>query len=309
MDGHTKHIVVSAALEPSSVEVLAGSGSKGFADGSGAAAQLYHPEGVAVDGEGSIIIADSSNHRVRKITPDGTVSTPAGAGRQGFADGAGAAAHFNYPYGVAVDGEGSIIIADYCDHRVRKITPDGTVSTLAGSGRQGLADGAGAAAQFKHPIGVAVDGEGNFIITDQGNHRVRKITPDGTMSTLAGSERIGLADGAGAAAAQFCSPIGFAVDGEGSIIIADCGNQRVRKITPDGTVSTLAGSKIQGFPDGAGAAAQFHKKSMSINGKMHSASFPAQRSCVLAGSCWRSGRQNLMQSDALWRYVACSRLI
>jgi sugar lactone lactonase YvrE len=224
------------------VSTLAGSGSAGFADGEGAAAQFNYPEGVAVDGEGSIIIADCSNHRVRKITRDGTVSTLAGSGRAGFADGAGAAAQFNRPEGVAVDGEGNIIIGDYCNHRVRKITPDGTVSTLAGSGRAGFADGAGAAAQFNGPWGVAVDGEGIIIIADRDNHRVRNITPDGTVSTFAGSGRQGFADGTGVAA-HFNCPWGVAVDGEGMIIIADFNNQRLRKITPDGTVSTLfAGS-------------------------------------------------------------------
>jgi hypothetical protein len=238
------------------MEVLAGSGSRGFADGTGAAAQFNTTRGVAVDDVGSIIVTDQGNHRVRKITPDGTVSTLAGSGSGGCADGAGAAAQFNRPIGVAVDGEGSIIIADYGNNRVRKLTPDGIVSTLAGSGSEGFADGAGTAAQFSHPIGVAVDGEGNIIITDFFNHRVRKITPDGTVSTLAGSGSEGFADGAGAAA-QFNGPWGVAVDGEGSIIIADRGNERVRKITPDGTVSTLAGSGSAGFADGAGAAAQF----------------------------------------------------
>jgi sugar lactone lactonase YvrE len=243
------------------MEVLAGSGRGGFADGAGAAAQFDCPHGVAVDGEGSIIIADYKNHRVRKISPDGTVSTLAGSGMEGFADGAGAAAQFNRPSGVAVDGQGSIIITNSGNHRVRKITPDGTVSTLAGSGDYGyrvggFADGAGVAAQFNHPLGVAVDGEGSIIIADWGNDRVRKITPDGTVSTLAGSGSAGFADGAGAAA-QFNGPAGVAVDGEGSIIITDGGNHSVRKITPDGTVSTLAGSGREGFADGAGAAAEF----------------------------------------------------
>jgi sugar lactone lactonase YvrE len=253
----------SSSRQPSSsMEVLAGSGSAGFADGAGAAAQFDYPWGFAVDGEGSIIIADQDNDIVRKLTPDGTVSTLAGsgsreyAGSRGFADGTGAAAQFNSPSGVAVDGEGSIIIADQCNHRVRKITPDGTVSTLAGSGSEGLADGAGAAAQFNCPVGVAVDGEGNIIIADTGNHCVRKLTPDGTVSTLAGSGSAGFADGAGAAA-QFNDPWAVAVDGEGNIIIADTGNHCVRKLTPDGIVSTLAGSGSAGFTDGAGTAAQF----------------------------------------------------
>jgi hypothetical protein len=157
------------------MEVLAGSGSEGFADGAGAAAQFNVPYGVAVDGEGNIIIADFYNNRVRKLTPDGTVSTLAGSGIEGFADGAGTAAQFDCPSGVAVDVVGSFIIADFSNHRVRKLTPDGTVSTLAGSGSRGVVDGAGAAAQFNGPRGVAVDGEGSFIIADYGNHRVRKI--------------------------------------------------------------------------------------------------------------------------------------
>jgi sugar lactone lactonase YvrE len=224
------------------VSTLAGAGSAGFADGAGAAAQFNCPCGVAVDGEDSIIISDYCNHRVRKMTRDGTVSTLAGSGRKGFADGAGAAAQFNCPTGVAVDGEGNIIIADWGNHRVRKITPDGTVSTLAGAGSKGFADGAGAAAQFNCPRGVAVDGEGSIIIADFCNHRLRKMTRDGTVSTLAGSGSAGFADGAGAAA-QFDYPYGVAVDGEGSIILTDYNNERVRKITPDGTVSTLfAGS-------------------------------------------------------------------
>jgi hypothetical protein len=190
------------------VSTLAGSGCLGFADGAGAAAEFYHPTGVAVDGKGSIIITDCGNHIVRKITPVGTVSTLAVFGSRVW-DGAGGASES--PGGVAVDGEGSIIIADTCNHRVRKITPDGTVSMLAGSGTGGFEDGAGAAAQFNGPCEVAVDGEGSFIIADGGNHRVRKITPDGTVSTLAGSGRDGFADGAGAAA-QFNRPIGVAVD-------------------------------------------------------------------------------------------------
>ncbi len=115
------------------MQVLAGSGSDGLPDGSGAGAQFNYPEGVAVDGEGSIIIADRHNNRVRKITTNGTVSTLAGSGSAGFADGAGGEAQLNRPYGVAVDGKGSIIVADYFNHRVRELTPDGTVSTLGNS--------------------------------------------------------------------------------------------------------------------------------------------------------------------------------
>ena len=143
----------------------------------------------------------------------------AGSGSAGFADGAGAAAQFNNPVGVAVDGEGSIIIADHGNHRMRKITPDGTVSTLAGSGSAGFADGAGAAAQFNGPWGVAVDGEGMIIIADEGNNRVRKITPDGTVSTLfAGS----------------CVFYGVAIDADGCVVVC----------THDHTVAKIAGCRV-----------------------------------------------------------------
>jgi sugar lactone lactonase YvrE len=156
---------------------------------------------------------------VRKLTPDGTVSTLAGSGRAGFADGAGAAAQFAYPSGVAVDGEGSIIIADTDNHRVRKITPDGTVSTLAGSGSFGFADGAGAVAQFHCPSGVAVDGEGSILMTDNGNQRLRKITPDGTVSTLfAGS----------------CGFRGVAIDADGCVVVC----------TAKHTVAKIAGCRV-----------------------------------------------------------------
>jgi sugar lactone lactonase YvrE len=298
------------------MEVLAGSGSSGFADGAGAAAQFYDPfSGVAVDGEGSIIIVDQWNHRVRKLTPDGTVSTLAGSGSRGFADGAGTAAQFYYPTGVAVDGEGSIIITDLGNHRVRKITPDGTVSTLAGSGNKGFVDGPGATAQFYDPYGVAVDGEGSIIIADRGNKRVRKITPDGTVSTLAGSGSAGFADGAGAAA-QFRSPGWVAVDGEGSIIMTDYGNNRVRKITPDGTVSTLAGSESEGFADGAGAAALFDgPRGVAVDGEgsIIIAEFYNKRlrkitpegtvSTLFAGSCEFNG----VAIDADGCVIVCTR--
>ncbi len=137
-----------------------------------------------MDGEGNIIIADTLNHWMRKITLDGTVCTLVGSGSYGFADVDGAAAQFSCPCDVAVDGEGNIIIMDYGHDRVRKFTPDGTVSTLAGSGSTGFVDGIGASVWFNRPSGVVVDGEGSIIVEDSGNHRLCKITPDGTVSTL-----------------------------------------------------------------------------------------------------------------------------
>ena len=215
------------------------------------------PRGVAFDGDGSIIVADQSNHRIRKIAPDGTVTTVAGSGNATFADGQGSSAHFYHPCDVAVDGEGNVIVADTGNHRIRKITTDGTVSTVAGSSSACFADGQGSSAHFYHPSGVAVDGEGNVIVADMNNHRIRKITPDGTVTTLAGSGNASFADGQGSSA-HFQHPCGVAVDGDGNAIVADYKNHCIRKITPDGTVTTLAGSGNTEYADGKGTAAHFH---------------------------------------------------
>jgi sugar lactone lactonase YvrE len=240
------------------VSTLAGT-TQGYADGTGTAAKFGSPYGVAVDSAGTVYVADSSNHRIRKITPGGTVSTLAGSGTAGgFAEGSGTAAKFKSPFGVAVDSAGTVYVADSSNHRIRKITPGdaGTVSTLAGSGDPGNADGPGTAAQFYQPYGVAVDSAGTVYVADIDNHRIRKITPEGEVTTLAGSGNPGYAEGSGTAA-QFSSPRGVAVDSAGTVYVADSLNHRIRKITPDGTVSTLAGS-TQGFADGTGTAAQFN---------------------------------------------------
>jgi sugar lactone lactonase YvrE/Tfp pilus assembly protein PilE len=237
------------------VSTLAGSGTAGFADGTGAEAQFNYPASVAVDSSGTVYVADINNHRIRKISPAGVVSTLAGSGTAGFADGTGAEAQFNYPYGVAVDSSGTLYVADINNHRIRKISPAGVVSTLAGSGTAGFADGTGAAARFYQPTSVAVDTSGTVYVADTNNNRIRKISPAGVVSTLAGST-FGFADGTGAAA-QFNYPYGVAVDSSGSVYVADFYNNRIRKISPAGVVSTLAGSGTAGSSDGTGTVAQF----------------------------------------------------
>jgi len=239
------------------VSTLAGSGTQGFADIPGVGAKFNSPRDVAVDSTGTVYVADGGNNRIRKILPNGTVSTLAGSGTAGFADGVGAAAKFHLPDGVAVDSAGTVYVADTFNQRIRKILPDGTVSTLAGSGVNGFNDGAGSTAKFDFPFDVAVDSAGTVYVADQFNHRIRKILPNGTVSTLAGSGTAGFADGAGATA-KFNYPKGVAVDSTGTVYVADEFNHRIRKILPDGTVSTLAGSGTQGFADGDGAAAKFN---------------------------------------------------
>jgi hypothetical protein len=244
------------------VATLAGlTGSPGSADGAGSAARFSGPGGVAVDAGGVVYVADQYNNTIRRITPAGVVSTLAGlAGERGGVDGSGRAARFNSPTGVAVDAVGNVYVADQYNDTIRRITPAGEVTTLAGrAGHQGSADGAGEAARFFNPVGVAVDGEGNVYVADQFNQTIRKIAPTGEVATLAGlaGER-GSADGAGATA-RFNYPYGVAVDREGNVYVADTGNSTVRRITPAGEVTTLAGlAGNEGTTDGVASTARFN---------------------------------------------------
>eukprot|EP00976_Prorocentrum_cordatum_P106651 1194495-Prorocentrum_minimum.AAC.4 len=233
------------------------SGRSGHQDGKDAA-QFYWPGGVAVDGDGNAIVADFGNHRIRAITPQVLVSTLAGTSEVGHRDGETTAAQFRFPRGVAVDRDTGVIVADFGNNCIRRISPQGVVSTLAGTGEWGHRDGAGTAAQFRNPSGVAVDWEGNVYVADSDNHRIRKISPQGLVSTLAGIGTAGHRDGAGTAA-QFRNPSGVAVDWEGNVYVADFNNHRIRRISPQGLVSTLAGTGIPGYRDGKGNAAQFHR--------------------------------------------------
>ena len=238
------------------VSTLASTGGGGYVDATGDAARFMDPQGAAVDASGNVYVADSGNHRIRKITPSGVVSTFAGSGVAGSANGVAAAAQFNVPAGIAFDGSGSAYVADQSNHAIRKISAAGTVSLLAG-GSWGNADGTGAAAKFSFPSGVAVDAAGNVYVCDEDNNKIRKVTPAGVVSTLAGTGSTGSADGPGAAA-SFTYPRGIAVDAGGNVYVADNGNGRIRKITPGGVVSTLAGSGLPGDSDGVGKSASFH---------------------------------------------------
>jgi DNA-binding beta-propeller fold protein YncE len=214
----------------------------------GNVAQFNLPIGVAMDDDGNVIVADAWSHRICKITQQGEVSTLAGTDVGGHQDGEGTVAQFRWPSGVAVDGGGNVIVADNHNHRIRKITPHGRVSTLAGTGEWGHRDGEGTIAQFNWPRGVAVDGGGNVIVTDMFNHRIRKITQQGHVSTLAGTGSEGYQDGEGSIA-QFDYPRGVSVDGDGNVIVTDERTYRVRKITPQGHVSTLASTGKAGHRD------------------------------------------------------------
>lgn len=250
---------ISKVAPDGTVSTLAG-GTQGSADGTGSAAQFYLPSGVAADPAGNVYVADQENCTIRKITPTSTVTTLAGsAGDAGSADGAGSAARFWYPAGVAVDAAGNVYVADTGQSLIRKITPAGIVSTLAGrAGIQGNTDGSGSGALFDQPWGLTVDASGNLFVDDTGNNTIRKITPGGVVTTVAGLASAGNSDGL-QSAARFQSPFGIAVDGLGNLYVTDQLNNTVRKITPDGMVRTLAGiadGKV-GYVDGSGAVARF----------------------------------------------------
>jgi sugar lactone lactonase YvrE len=246
------------------VETLAG-GTRGFADGQGITAQFDNPADVAAGPDGSIYVADSANHRIRKISAAGLVSTLAGSSKPGHQDGVGGAALLSSPTGISVNASGVIVFADSVatdPHPmfVRLVSAEGKVTALAGSSSAGSQDGQGTQAFFRTPANVAIDKDGNVYVADTSNHRIRKVTPDGNVTTFAGSPGSDVVSGYNdgpAAEAQFKSPAGIAVDGSGNVYVADTGNHCIRLIA-NGQVTTLAGSPTPGKGNGKGKAASFN---------------------------------------------------
>ncbi|MDR2214502.1 MAG: IPT/TIG domain-containing protein [Nevskiaceae bacterium] len=266
-------------LEVGDVVTYAGNGEAAPVDGPAALASFYEPGGMAMDSKGNVFVADGLNSSIRKIAPDGTVSTFAGSntGVAGFANGSGATARFNNPYDVAIDGNDNLYVADLGNHRIRMITPTGVVSTLAGSGTPGLVNGPGIAAQFNEPRGVAVDANGVVYVADTENYSIRAIAADTlhTVTTIAGNGTQGyeevdedgnflpLAD------VQFWSPFDVAVDSAGWLYVAEAAASTIRAIVPGDTgdnpnipdepyVFTLAGTGEIGSTDGTTDEAQFN---------------------------------------------------
>jgi hypothetical protein len=234
----------------------------GSTDAIGAAARFNLPYDLARNAAGALFLADSGNSTIRRLATDGTVTTLAGSPTQrGGVDGAGVAATFNGPSGVAVDANGNVFVADEFNHTIRRITPAGIVTTFAGaSGLSGIANGTGAAARFNHPTRLTFDPSGNLYVADTFNHTIRKITSGGLVTTFAGLEGVtGTSDGAGLNA-LFNKPGGLATDSAGNLYVADTGNSTIRKVTPAGVVSTLAGlGTISGLKDGTGGDAWFNQ--------------------------------------------------
>ena len=217
----------------------AGSGTLGTNDGTGAAAKFYKPTGLALDAGGNLYVADRYNHLIRKVTPGAVVTTLAGLGKAGGGgypgtnDGVGSAARFNFPSCVTVDSATNLFVADTSNNTIRKMTPSGadwTVTTFAGAaGQSGTNDGVGIAARFNTPRGLAFDSAGNLFVADSNNHTIRMITPDGTVTTIAGSPGVTGSKGGTNGAARFYGPRGLLFDSAGNLFVTDAGNYRISK--------------------------------------------------------------------------------
>lgn len=241
------------------VTTLAGlAGAAGSTNGVGPEARFFEPWGICVTPGGTVFVADTKNNKIRKVMPDGTVTTLAGTGNYGTTNGPALAATFGNPTGIEVDTIGNVYVADHLTHIIRKIAINGTVTTLAGTAYiPGDADGTGTEAQFWRPYGLTLDHQGNIIVADEWNHKIRKVTPQGVVTTVAGNGTDDIEDGPVADAA-FNYPWDMAVDPVGNIYVADGYNYVIRKIGIDGMVSTLAGKpQVSGGVDGKGANASF----------------------------------------------------
>lgn len=240
-------------LSDINVSTIAGSTS-GIENLNGIDAKFNNPSDIAVDSNGNIYVADTQNHLIRKIAPNGDVTTLAGS-TTGFNDGNGTTAQFNSPRGITVDNQDNIYVVDSNNHSIRKITPTGDVTTFSGiSGTIGNTDGAANIAKFNYPESIAIDSQGNLFVADRANNRIRKITSAGIVSTFVGSTS-GYADGTGLDT-KFNGPYGIDIDQSDNLFVADIFNQRIRKITSDGVVTSYAGSTA-GYIDGEADLAKF----------------------------------------------------
>jgi RHS repeat-associated protein/CSLREA domain-containing protein len=238
---------------------FAGGGVPPFDGNLATAARLDDPEGIAVGADGSLYIADHASHRIRRVEPNGVISTFAGTGTSGFSGDGGqaTAAQLNNPEEIVIDIDGSMYIADQSNHRVRRIAPDGIITTIAGIGTSGFSGDGGlaTAAQLNFPEGLTIAPDGSLYIADSSNHRIRRIAPDGIITTIAGTGTAGYSgDGGQATLARLNEPEGLAFGSDGSLYVAEASNHRVRRITPDGIITTFAGTGTAGSIGDGGLA-------------------------------------------------------
>jgi hypothetical protein len=271
------------------VTTYAGTGSPGFVNGDTSVASFNKPFGICIDPEGNLYLADAYNHCIRKIGTDGIVSTYAGTGTAGYLDGPALDAKFNQPINICLDEEGNMYVSDFLNQRIRKISTDMMVTTIAGNGIAGLLDGPAAQAKFNYPRGICLDDTGNIYIGDSWNHRVRKISLDGIVFTWAGGgttigvQSVGDYVDASDTAARFYTPCELSIDLSNNIFVADAYNHRIRKIDTDRIVTTVAGSGDSG-PDAGGFQ----------NGPADQALFKVPTACYvgLTGSIYVGDGQN-----------------
>lgn len=256
---------------------FAGSGAQGWSDGGSTAAAFFFPIGVSVDTEGYTYVADRNNHRIRKVSPAGIVSTTAGSGSPTWADGVGVLASFFCPCGVAITSSGVLYVSDQYNHRIRMIVSTGTVSTIAGSGSASWVDGSGISAAFNYPCGISVSSSNAVYVSDTLNHRIRRVLSSGVVTTFAGSGVADWVDGV-SSLASFNNPTDVSVDSSGNVYVADQSNNRIRKITSSGSVMSVAGSGQLGCVDGSAATASF--------------SYPAGVAADLSGSLLIADQSN-----------------
>lgn len=238
------------------VQTFAGSGSSGYLDATGTYSQFYQPKGITMDPSGNLYVTDYRNNRIRKITPEGVVTTFAGS-TGGFADGTGTSAQFYFPLGIVSDANGNLYVSDTGNSKIRKITPAGLVTTYAGSGDYGYLDGDALTAQFSDIVYLTIDPANNLYVADRGNNRIRKISAAGQVTTVAGTGGYGVVDGP-IATAVIGEPYGITIDPSGNLYVSQAGDYGfVRKITKEGQVIKITGvTGTTGYLDGVAGAAK-----------------------------------------------------
>lgn len=240
------------------VTTLAGTGLAGAQDGPAPTATLNAPTAILVDAKGDLWIADTANRLLRTLDTQQQMRTSAGGKTEGFADGSRSEALLNAPSGLAFDRQGHLLIADEDNHAIRKLTPNGDISTVAGTGIAGFLDGPSKTAQFDSPHSLVLNSQGVIFVSDRDNHRIRRIDAQGVVTTFAGQALAGLADGLGGIA-KFNTPYGLTVDKQDHLYVADSENHVIRRIDPQGNVTTFAGTGSQGYQDGPTTTARFNE--------------------------------------------------